>query len=110
MQTTLTPPPARKPRRRATPPQACLKLRVDDSLKREADRLFEGLGFDTQTAIRIFLNQSVMSGGMPFAIQHLPLTPENLEAMEETERLLRDPNAKSYTDVDEMMREILADV
>ena len=35
---------------------------------------------------------------------------ETLEAFEEAEQISRDPNAKSYTDVDEMMREILADV
>jgi len=34
---------------------------------------------------------------------------ETLEAFEESERISKDPNAKSYTDVKEMFREILAD-
>ncbi len=34
---------------------------------------------------------------------------ETLEAFEESERISKDPNAKSYTDVKEMFREILED-
>ena len=34
---------------------------------------------------------------------------ETLEAFEEAERISKDPNAKSYTDVEEMFREILED-
>ena len=34
---------------------------------------------------------------------------ETLEAFEEAERISKDPNAKSYTNVQEMFREILED-
>lgn len=37
------------------------------------------------------------------------LKKETLEALEEAERISKDPNAKSYTDVKEMFREILED-
>ena len=39
----------------------------------------------------------------------LIFTPETLEAIEEAERLARDPNAKRYTDIDELMKDLLAD-
>ena len=36
-------------------------------------------------------------------------TPETLEALEEAERIARDPNVKGYTDIDELMKDLLAD-
>jgi len=37
------------------------------------------------------------------------LNKETLEAFEEAERISKDPNAKSYTNIKEMFREILED-
>lgn len=43
-----------------------LQVRVDNSLKDKAARVFENLGIDTSTAIRMFLKRSVMENGIPF--------------------------------------------
>jgi len=98
----------RKPRRMAAPPKTYIRVQVDEALKHEADDVFTNLGFDTPTAIRIFLNKAVMARGIPFEVNQF--NAETLEALEESERISRDPNVKGYTDVDEMIREILADV
>ena len=47
-----------------------IQVRVDDSLKDTADLLFESLGLDTSTAIRIFLSAAIQMGGIPFAVAH----------------------------------------
>ncbi len=49
---------------------ATLQIRVDDTLKKEADALFASLGLDTTTAVRIFLNAAVENAGIPFFVQH----------------------------------------
>lgn len=49
---------------------ATLQIRIDDTLKKQADSLFSSLGLDTSTAIRIFLNASIENAGIPFSIQH----------------------------------------
>ena len=49
---------------------ATLQIRIDDSLKKQADTLFSSLGLDTSTAIRIFLNASVENAGIPFSVKH----------------------------------------
>lgn len=49
---------------------ATLQIRIDDSLKKEADTLFSSLGLDTSTAIRIFLNAAIENAGIPFSVQH----------------------------------------
>ncbi len=43
-----------------------LQVRVEDSLKDEAARVFENLGIDTSTAVRMFLKRAVMENGIPF--------------------------------------------
>ena len=55
-----------------------LQIRVDDSLKDEASRVFENLGIDTSTAVRMFLKRSVMENGIPFRMT-LPRNPYNAD-------------------------------
>ena len=49
---------------------ATLQIRIDDTLKKQADALFSSLGLDTSTAIRIFLNASIENAGIPFSVKH----------------------------------------
>ena len=51
-----------------------LQVRVEDSLKEDAARIFEELGIDTSTAVRMFLKRAVMENGIPFSMT-LPKTP-----------------------------------
>ena len=59
---------------------ANLQIRVDDTLKADADRLFASIGIDTSSAVRIFLKQSVMRGGIPFELRGDPYLPYLQEA------------------------------
>ncbi len=43
-----------------------IQLRIDEQLKEEATDIFERLGLDLPTAIRIFLTRSVQEKGIPF--------------------------------------------
>lgn len=85
-----------------------IQVRVDDELKKNADALFSDLGLDTPTAIRIFLTQAIKRHGLPFDVVQQTPNAETLAAMEEADRISRDPNVKGYTDIDEMMKEILS--
>lgn len=51
---------------------ATLQLRVDDELKEKSDKLFQSLGMDTSTAIRVFLKFAVEYNGIPFEVRHKP--------------------------------------
>jgi DNA-damage-inducible protein J len=46
--------------------RATVQVRIDDETRREASELFERLGLDIPTAIRMFLKQSIESKGLPF--------------------------------------------
>ena len=45
-----------------------IAVRVDDDLKKEATALFNELGLDMSTAIKLFLKQSVLTKSIPFKI------------------------------------------
>ena len=47
---------------------ATLQVRLDDQLKRKADRFFSAAGLDTTTAVRIFLRQVLIRQAIPFDI------------------------------------------
>ena len=60
---------------------ATLQIRIDDTLKKQADTLFSSLGLDTSTAIRIFLTASIEHDGIPFSVQHTVLPSSLQEAI-----------------------------
>ena len=57
---------------------ALLQVRIEESLKDDAARLFESLGIDTSTAVRMFLKRAVMENGIPFRMT-LPRAPYEAE-------------------------------
>lgn len=60
---------------------ATLQIRIDDTLKKQADSLFSSLGLDTSTAIRIFLNASIENDGIPFTVRHKAIPSSLQEAV-----------------------------
>ncbi|MGT2802384.1 addiction module antitoxin, RelB/DinJ family [Streptococcus henryi] len=56
-----------------------LNLRVDDNVKRAADDILKRLGIPMSTAIDMFLNQVIMTGGIPFDVS-LPEAPRDVNA------------------------------
>lgn len=46
-----------------------VQIRVDEDLKNEATDIFERLGLDLPTAIRVFLKKSVEESGIPFSLK-----------------------------------------
>lgn len=46
-----------------------IAIRVDDKLKAEAVELFDSLGLDMTTAIKMFLIQSVQTKSIPFSVK-----------------------------------------
>lgn len=49
-----------------------LQIRIDDNLKEQAIALFDRLGMDLPTAVRIFLKRAVVENGMPFELKDSP--------------------------------------
>lgn len=81
-----------------------IQIRVDDSLKNAADALFTSLGMDTSTAVRIFLNIAIETGGIPFEVK-LPSSSLK-QAMNDVENKINlSPRYKSAKQAVEAMLE-----
>ena len=86
-----------------------IQVRVDGEIKRQADALFADLGIDTPTAIRIFLAQALKQHGLPFAVTQYTPNADTIAAMEEANRINRDPNAKRYSSFADLLAEVQQD-
>lgn len=67
---------------------AQISLRVDDNLKRSAERTFDDIGLSMSTAINIFLKTVVRENRIPFELSADPFYSK--ENMEELERRVAD--------------------
>lgn len=70
-----------------------IQIRVDDQLKKEVTDIYEQLGLDLPTAIRMFLKKSVVARGLPFDATLQTNScgrQEALEVLKEQAALLKD--------------------
>ncbi len=58
---------------------ATLNLRVNPSLKQNAEIILQKLGIPMSTAIDMYLNQIILTGGIPFSVT-LPKAPDSINA------------------------------
>lgn len=56
---------------------AQISLRVDDDVKRNAERTFDAIGLSMSTAINIFLKTVVRENRIPFELSADPFYPAN---------------------------------
>ncbi len=52
------------------PKTIMMKIEIDNKVKKDADKLFKELGLDTNTAINIFLKQSINKRAIPFRVKN----------------------------------------
>ncbi|MCI8284763.1 MAG: type II toxin-antitoxin system RelB/DinJ family antitoxin [Firmicutes bacterium] len=84
-------------------------LTFDDDIKAKAQELFADFGFDLSTAVNIFLRQSVHEDCIPFNIRREAPNADTIAAIKEAEKMVKyTEKYKSYTDADEMMKELLS--
>ena len=85
-------------------PNETIQIRVSRELKEESEAVFKSIGLKTSEAIRLFLQQSINSGGLPFQpMAAKPITaPEPMDALKDlqNENLedLGDLNRNWYAD------------
>jgi DNA-damage-inducible protein J len=74
-----------------------LNMRIDETLKVEANQLFNDLGMSLTTAVTIFLEQSVRDRGLPFK----PRLENPISA--EARRDAEGGNVERFSDVEELL-------
>lgn len=88
-----------------------VNIRMDADLKRQFEAFCADMGMSMSTAFNVFAKKTVREYRIPFEIGAEVPNAETLEAIKEVEQMKKDPSiGKAYTDVDQMMEELLADV
>ena len=76
---------------------ATLNLRVNPTLKQDAENILGRLGIPMSTAVDMFLNQVVLVGGIPFSVK-IPNAPESIDATKMTEEQVHVKIKRGYDD------------
>ena len=79
-----------------------VQSRVNTELKEDAAAVFAAMGMSTADAIRIFLQQTVNSGRLPFTPTTKTPNAETLAAIQE----VREGKVTRYKNTDEMFKDL----
>ena len=66
---------------------ATLNMRVDPSVKEEAERVYAQFGMNLTDAVNVFLHKSIMEGGLPFDLRQPRYNTETELAMSEAREI-----------------------
>lgn len=85
-----------------------ITMRMDAGIKAQLQELMSDLGMDMTTFFTLAAKQAVREQRIPFEISREVSNKETIEAIEGVKRMKQDSSlGKTYTDVDEMMEELL---
>lgn len=74
---------------------AQISFRVDDEIKKKAERTFDDIGISMSTAINIYLKTVVRENRIPFELSADPFySDENMSRLRESIRQVRDGEKK----------------
>ena len=79
-----------------------LNIRTDKFTKEQAEKNFNKLGLNISTAINMFLIATIRENGIPFELKIDTPNKETIEAIEEGRKILNDPNAPKYSNMEDL--------
>ena len=86
---------------------ANVNVRIDDQLKKDAEKVFSKLGINPTTAINMFYTQVIRTNSIPFELKADIPNNTTLAAIKEVEEMEKNPNmGKTYKDANELMKDL----
>lgn len=83
-----------------------ISIRVNETLKEQAQNLFKELGMDMSTAVNIFLTQTVREQRIPFVIGVETPNAETIAAIEEIDKMIESGKPPRFETADDMFKEL----
>jgi len=83
-----------------------IHLRIEPEIKADVERLLGRLGISTTDAINIFLNQVILTGGLPFPVKIPGPNKETLAALKEAEDIRKGLVASKSKSIEDFAREM----
>ena len=86
---------------------ANITVRVDTSLKKDAENLFSDLGLSMTSAITMFLKSAVRHDGIPFEVKREKPNVQTLQALAEYDEMKAHPEKyKRYNSLADFLAEV----
>ena len=85
-----------------------LNVRINKDTKKQAQKVFEELGLDLSSAIKLFLNKAIVTKSIPFEVRTVNgYTPKyEAQLLKELEDMKK--NGKRYSSTKEMFEDLLS--
>lgn len=83
-------------------------IRIDKTLRDQAEELFADFGLNMTSAYIMFIKQALREQRIPFEIRRDIPNETTIAAINEAEQMDNDDNVKTYTSVDELMEDLMA--
>jgi len=82
---------------------ATIQLRVDENMKKQAKQIFEKMGLDMSSAVKLFLSQVIMKKEIPFRIttENGLTKEEEVEILKRSKEMLEGKNTESFDKMDD---------
>lgn len=80
-------------------------LQIDSSLKEQAESLFSSLDMTLEEAVTLFLEASILHGGIPFPLEQTRYNHETELALQEARDILSGKLHHSSNSVDELIED-----
>ena len=84
-----------------------INVRVDASLKKDAEKLFNELGLNMSSAITMFLKSAVSYEGIPFEIKRIRPIAETKAALDEYLDMQDKTKYRRYESFDDVIGDVL---
>jgi DNA-damage-inducible protein J len=81
-----------------------LNIRIDEKIKSDSFKILSKIGLDMSSAIKVFLSQVIVEGGLPFTPTR---TPKQIRAEWDKEVAWAIKHGKRYTSGEDLMADLL---
>ena len=79
-----------------------LNIRIEKTIKDQAEEIFNELGLNMTTAVNMFLRTAIREHGIPFELKLDVPNETTAAAIAEGRKLMDDPSAPRYSSMDEL--------
>ena len=86
---------------------ANMTISLDNATKERFTQFCDDIGLSASSVITVYIKTVVRENRIPFIIEGTSIpNAETIAAMEEGNRIARDPNSPTYTNLDQMWKDL----
>ena len=85
---------------------ANINVRIDDSVKRKAEGVFESIGLTPSAAINLFYVQVIRTKSIPFELRAEIPNSTTVAAIKEVDQMEKKNNSKTINNIEKLMKNL----